>query len=421
MRLKQRHQRRALVAALPGQLDAREELRAGVADIGRGGRKLRFLPPDIRTLRQQLRRQARRHPRRRNLIERTAGDVHAFRRPRYQRRQRVDVLRQRLPQRRHQRPLIGEHAFLLRDVEVGACAGFEALLDSLEDARCAGDIAFGGAYSVLRGEHLEIGVGDGGQRGQRHHVAIETVRDGRLLRRLRGLAVLAPKIELIAGAQRSRIVDDLASAIGQSAGARARRPGVSLLAGAAEARQQRRARDTRLRVRLNEACRGRRDVQIDRLGFLHQDSQFARTKPAPPVQCWRRVRGRGQPRGLVARGNVERRIGQILGQNAAGRTGDHAKCRKPPRRAIQARDARQRAIDGNSRVSACHIHPPPGVTPGIRPCENRQTDSRNALVGTACETFTGVMLPLVPDCHTTRGIMARTALLPVPRPAMPLN
>jgi hypothetical protein len=80
-----------------------------------------------------------------------------------------------------------------------------------------------------------------------------------------------------------------------------------------------------------------------------------------------------------------------------------------------------RANDGNSRESACHIHPPPDVMPGIRRCENRQTDSRNALVGTACETFTGVMLPLVPDCHTTRGIMARTALLPVLRPAIPLN
>ena len=36
MRLEQRHQRRALVAALPGELDARKKLRAGAADIGGG-------------------------------------------------------------------------------------------------------------------------------------------------------------------------------------------------------------------------------------------------------------------------------------------------------------------------------------------------------------------------------------------------
>ncbi len=52
--LEQRDQRRALVAALPGQLDAREKLCAGIADIGDSGRELRLLAPDIRTLRQQF-------------------------------------------------------------------------------------------------------------------------------------------------------------------------------------------------------------------------------------------------------------------------------------------------------------------------------------------------------------------------------
>jgi hypothetical protein len=32
------------------------------------------------------------------------------------------------------------------------------------------------------------------------------------------------------------------------------------------------------------------------------------------------------------------------------------------------------------------------LLPDMR-CENRQTDWRMTLVGTACETFTGVMLP----------------------------
>jgi hypothetical protein len=32
------------------------------------------------------------------------------------------------------------------------------------------------------------------------------------------------------------------------------------------------------------------------------------------------------------------------------------------------------------------------------------------LLLTVCETFTGVMLPLEPDRHTSRGITARTVL-----------
>ncbi len=102
----------------------------------------------------------------------------------------------------------------MRHVEIGTGAGLEPLPDRLEDARGAGDIAFGGANPVLRGEHLEISVGDTGQRRQRNHIAIETVGGRGLFGGLQRVAVLAPEIELIAGAERGRIVDDLASAIG---------------------------------------------------------------------------------------------------------------------------------------------------------------------------------------------------------------
>ena len=63
VRLEQRDQRRALIAAIAGELDGREELRAGVADIGGGGGELRLLPANVGPLRQQLRRQAGRHAR----------------------------------------------------------------------------------------------------------------------------------------------------------------------------------------------------------------------------------------------------------------------------------------------------------------------------------------------------------------------
>ncbi len=216
-------------------------------------------------------------------------DPHRFRRPRHQRRQRVDVLVERLPQRRHQRALVGEHALLLRDVEIVAGAGGQALLDGVEDALGAGDVALRGANPVLRGQHLEIGVGDRRQRRQRDDVAIEAVGDRGLFRRLRGVAVLAPEIELVAGAQRGRVIDHLAAAIGQAAGAGAGGAGIGLLTGAAEARQQRRAGDPRLRIGLPEPRGGGGDVEIDGLRLLHQHGQLARTEAAPPVERRRRV------------------------------------------------------------------------------------------------------------------------------------
>ena len=48
--------------------------------------------------------------------------------------------------------------------------------------------------------------------------------------------------------------------------------------------------------------------------------------------------------------------------------------------------------------------------PGILRHKTLPPDSRTTLVGTACETFTGVMFPLEPDGHTSWGIKARTVL-----------
>ena len=202
---------------------------------------------------------------------------------------------------------------------------------------------------------------------------------------------LPQKSSSIAGAERGRIVDDLAPAIGQATGTRARGAGIGLLTRAAEARQQRRARDARLRVGLDEARGGRGDVQIDSLGFLHQVRQFRRTKAAPPIQRRRRVPA-GQPRGLVPVGNVERRIGQILGQNAAGGTGDQAKRRKPSRRTTTARDRSRQALmatRGGDPVLTSALRR--AKSPASDRCENRRTNSRMTLVGAGCDTFTAVM------------------------------
>ena len=52
----------------------------------------------------------------------------------------------------------------------------------------------------------------------------------------------------------------------------------------------------------------------------------------------------------------------------------------------------------------------------MKHCANGETDSRTALVETVCEIFTGVMLPLEPDDHTSRVITARTVPFPLLSP-----
>ena len=220
---------------------------------------------------------------------------------------------------------------------------------------------------VLRGQHLEIGVGDRRQRRQRDDVAIEAAGDRGLFRRLGGVAVLAPEIQLVAGAERGRIIDHLAAAIGQAAGAGARGAGIAFLTIAVEARQQRRARDSRLRIGLPEPRGGGGNVQIDGLRLLHQAGQLPRTEAAPPVERRRRIRCGRKPGRLVALGHVERGIGKILGQNAARGTRDQAKHRKRSRQPPAAGNAGKPAIDRSRCTSLGHTRSPPGRSrPGAR-------------------------------------------------------
>lgn len=69
---------------------------------------------------------------------------------------------------------MGEHAFLLGHVEIGAGTGVQPLLYGVQDALGAGDIVIRNAQAVLRGQYLKIGIRSAGKRRQCHYVAIET-------------------------------------------------------------------------------------------------------------------------------------------------------------------------------------------------------------------------------------------------------
>ncbi len=103
--------------------------------------------------------------------------VHAFGRAGHQHGERDPVLAQRLLERRDGRALGVDQAFLLRGVERGGGAGLQPLLDQVEHARGAGEVFARDAQPVLRGQHLEIGVGGRNHGGQRDHLAIEAAGD----------------------------------------------------------------------------------------------------------------------------------------------------------------------------------------------------------------------------------------------------
>ena len=130
-----------------------------------------------------------------------------------------------------------------------------------------------------------------------------------------------------------------------------------------------------------------------------------RPKTAPPVERRRRIlRGR-KPGRLVALGHIERRVGKILGQDAARGTGDQAQHRKRPRQRPAAWTAGKPAIDRATWNSLGHTRSPPGKSrPGAatNACSDglRHVHGGDASVGTS-----GIILAL----GTGRG-QSRTAL-----------
>ena len=181
-RPEQRRQRRALHAGGRGQLDLREEGGARRFDAEVGGGELRLGLPDVRPLIEQFRRQARRHPGNDDRGQRAALDVEIRRRARHQQRKRGDILPQRDFERRDRGALGRDQRLLLRQIELRGRAAGELLLDQRQDAFGGGEIAPRDAQLILRGQNLEVGVGDGHDGRERHDLAIVAGRPWRFPR-----------------------------------------------------------------------------------------------------------------------------------------------------------------------------------------------------------------------------------------------
>ena len=141
-------------------------------------------------------------------------------------------------------------------------------------------------------QHLEIGVGDGGEGGQRHHLAVEAAGDRESPRRRAAARGSCPR-------SRSRSSPLSAALIRVLRGDGARRwlSRASALAVEVDQRQQRRAGDPRLRVGLDDAGDRRRDVEVGGQRLLDQVGQLLGAEAAPPQRSGqRRLRHCAAPR-----------------------------------------------------------------------------------------------------------------------------
>jgi len=176
--------------------------------------------------------------------------------------------------------------FLLRHVELRGRTAVELLFDEIEDALGCCQVLAGDAQLVLRGENLEIGIGDGDHRRQCDNLAIIS-RDRRVfLRRIERRAILAPEVEHVARGQ-----SGLESIEGRPAEAVAAGDGIGaallLSFGARISRQRReqgRARHPDQGIGLDDLGDGHGDIEVVKLGRLHQRGELGGTEAAPPVQ-----------------------------------------------------------------------------------------------------------------------------------------
>src|SRR5262249_7746630 len=161
------------------------------------------------------------------------------------------------------------------DIELRRGAGVEPLLDQSENPVGYIEVVPRNPQPVLRRKHLEIGVAYGYDGRQNDDFLVEAAGDGAFLRRARVSAVLSPKIDLIPRIERG--MEEVP--LGQAGVLKALRKADEI-----DFRQQRRADDLGLRVRLQDAPDGGGNVEIGDLRLLDQIGEFARTKAAPPIE-----------------------------------------------------------------------------------------------------------------------------------------
>jgi hypothetical protein len=240
-------------------------------------------------------------------------------------------------ERRHRRPLLIDQHLLLRRIELGGGTGLQALAYQLEHARRAGNVLPCDLKPVLRRQHLEISVRCGDHGRERDHFAVKSGRDRGLLGRPHRGAVLAPEVDLVAGAKRRLIRFADAFPAGRSGSGRVERAlAFCRVEAEADRGQKGGAGDAGLRVGLNNARHRGGDIEVGLARLLDDVGELAGAKRAPPIkrrQCGMRgtLAARSQH---VALGDIDRRLRLVGEQTAGERQGDRD---RPQRRSSAPR------------------------------------------------------------------------------------
>src|SRR5215472_1764664 len=200
-RAEQRLEREALEAGLAGQLNGGKERGARRLDGEIRRLQVGLGLADVGALVEQVGRQPGRDARDLDAVGAAASQDEVLGRTADQHGERHLVLAQDDLERRDRGALLADQAFLLRNLEIGRGAGLLTLPDQVEDATGGAEILARDAQPVLRVEHVEIGVGDGDQRGERDHLLGVAGGDRGLDLGEQRRAVLAPEIERVARRQ----------------------------------------------------------------------------------------------------------------------------------------------------------------------------------------------------------------------------
>ena len=322
-RIDERGERAALVAPARGQLDTRKQLGARHRDVRIGGDELLFGLSDVRSARQQLRRQSGEHRRALELGQCAAGHIDRLRRLADQHRERVDRLTELLLRAAEWRRTAGPPWFpAVRHRGRSPCRRTVRASKPRRIVLAVREILLRHLNPIAQLQRLKIGGGNARDHGQCDGLPVVAAGDGGGARRIARRAVLAPEIELIARGEHG--IEDVVQVRSILADIRplARRRRAQI-----DRRQERRTRDARLRVRLLDASDRAGQIVVAALAPprsthraapepkpCHQSAagQTAAALAAPPP-------GKGAARGASCHSCGRADVGPLVGRaHAAG-------------------------------------------------------------------------------------------------------
>ena len=290
--------------------------------------KIGFRFGDVGTAQQQFRRHAGRDQRQCDAVEVLRLDVETFRRPAEQDGERVLRFGFLLLEHGDVGFLLGYERLFLRQIELRGDAVLKLRLGDHQDALGVFDVLLRERHALAQRQHVEIGYADIGHFGERHFFLRITLRPQCLFGGVKVVARQAPDV------RRPGAVGREGEGVGRGAGkrhaaaARGRHEAGGRLRAFGrrieiDAREQRRALDVGLRLRLENGRERDRDVEVVGFGRGDKPVELGAVEAVPPF-LGRPDADFGGDRAVEFRGNVGRLERQRrIGRTACRRKSEH--------------------------------------------------------------------------------------------------